>query len=146
MPIYTRNNSTYSTDFKIRVVEYAKTHSLRDTGIKFSISSMTVSRWKHLLSSDIKSDIKGIPVRKIAIYYLHHNQAETETQFHVARPNLDTAFNSVFSFTKEKYRAIMNDMRIKKIAHAGLYDSIKQASSEFNVSQWLSYILNKYTV
>lgn len=146
MPIYTRNNSTYSTDFKIRVVNYAKSHSMCQTGIKFGISNTTVSRWVHLLSSDIKSNIKGAPARRIAIYYLHHNQAETEKQFHISKPNLDTAFNSVFSFTKEKYRVIMNDMRIKKIAHTGLYNSIKQASSEFKVSQTMikQYIKQVY--
>ena len=146
MPIYTRNNSTYSTDFKIRVVNYAKSHSMNQTGIKFGISNTTVSRWVHLLSSDIKSNIKGVSARRIAIYYLHHNQAETEKQFHVSKPNLDTAFNSVFSFTKEKYRVIMNDMRIKEIAHTGLYNSIKQASSEFKVSQTMikQYIKQVY--
>jgi hypothetical protein len=86
------------------VIEYYKTHNMKETTTKFKIHEATVSRYfRELYGCNKQEWVKKNIKKEMADYYLTHSNKETQVKFNLSDATVQKYFKEVYGTDKSSY-------------------------------------------
>lgn len=102
VPAKLRMPARYMID---KITEYHKYHGVKETAIKFDVSTNKVKRSFKLVMGCSKKEYKlSLPFKlEVANYFLTHNQKETIARFHIGERRMRDIFKEIYQESKANY-------------------------------------------